>query len=270
MEYQIGDFSRISRLSIKTLRYYHECGILTPSSINEQSGYRSYNEASLERARVIEELRTLEFSIKEIKEILDNCTDDSEIIAYMNRKSGEIGQKIAKYEEVQQRIDIFLKNEEELKMKKVSDKVPEVAVKKVDDLLIASLRYKGRYNEIGKAFGSLMRSCGRYYNGVPFALYYDPEFKEVDADIEACVPVKKEVNTGEIKSRTLKGGRAVTAIHYGPYETIGDTYKAVIDYMNKNQLKSRIPSREIYLKGPGMIFPRSPKKFVTEIQMFVE
>ncbi|MEN8905119.1 MAG: MerR family DNA-binding transcriptional regulator, partial [Clostridiales bacterium] len=44
MKYQIGDFSKISRLSIKTLRYYHEIGLLCPVIVDKNTGYRYYNE----------------------------------------------------------------------------------------------------------------------------------------------------------------------------------------------------------------------------------
>jgi Transcriptional regulator, effector-binding domain/component len=71
----------------------------------------------------------------------------------------------------------------------------------------------------------------------------------------------------EIGSRVLKGGRVVSVIHKGPYETIGNAYKKLFGYINSNGLKVTGPSREIYLKGPGLILPRSPKKFITELQM---
>lgn len=63
MRYQIGDFSLISRLSIKTLRYYHECGLLEPSFVDSESGYRFYDQNCLERVRIINELKELGFSL---------------------------------------------------------------------------------------------------------------------------------------------------------------------------------------------------------------
>ena len=50
---------------------------------------------------------------------------------------------------------------------------------------------------------------------------------------------------------------------------MGDSYKVFFDYINGNGSKVLSPSREVYLKGPGIIIPRSPKKFITEIQILI-
>src|SRR4030042_3165281 len=101
MEYQIGDFSIISRLSIKTLRYYHECGILFPNRIDNITGYRYYDEKTLDKVRIITTLKNFDFSLKEIKEILDNYNEDSQIIEYIIKKQKEIKKKINDYQEVE-------------------------------------------------------------------------------------------------------------------------------------------------------------------------
>ena len=267
MPYQIGDFSKIARLSIKTLRYYHECGLLEPVAVDESSGYRYYSEKSLEKAKIITELKALDFSLPEIKAILDNYHDDAEIVDFLQHKAVEVAQKIRRYEAISDRLALLIKREEELKM---NNQHNDLVVKTIPDLLIASIRFKGQYSAVGPVFGKLMRACGRYYNGTPFCLYYDAEYQDTDADIEACVPVKQAVNTTEIASRLLTGGQALTKIHQGPYSSIGESYKALIDYLHTSSTKTVLPHREVYLKGPGLISPRSPKKFVTEIQMMME
>lgn len=267
MEYQIGDFSRISRLSVKTIRYYHEYGLLNPTTIDDESGYRYYDESCLERASVISELKALDFSLKEIKDILDNCSDDSEIVDYMIRKSDEIKQKMKKYEEIQIRMKSFIEQQKETK---ILNEDSRIVIKDLHDVLIASIRFKGRYDEAGKTFGRIFKACGRSSCGAPLSLYYQSEYMEDDADIESCVPVMKEINKEGINSRVLKGGRAITIIHRGPYETIGMTYKVITDYINKNNMHVKLPSREMYIKGPGVILPGNPRKFLTEIQMILE
>src|SRR5678815_2805499 len=64
--YSIGEFSTITGLSVKTLRFYHEKGILVPSSVDEATGYRSYNAGKIEKARIVMRLRAMEFSIEDI------------------------------------------------------------------------------------------------------------------------------------------------------------------------------------------------------------
>ncbi|MGB5289779.1 MAG: MerR family transcriptional regulator, partial [Ignavibacteriaceae bacterium] len=71
MKFSIGEFSKITSLSIKSLRLYHEKEILVPAEIDEFTGYRYYNEADCDRAKSIKILKDYEFSLSEIKEILD-------------------------------------------------------------------------------------------------------------------------------------------------------------------------------------------------------
>jgi len=267
MEYQIGDFSQISMLSVKTLRYYHEKGILIPTMVDEESGYRFYDEQLLGKARAIRLLRDLDFSIKEIKEIIESCDEDSDLVEFLQNKSVEIGEKIQRFKSIRKKMSSIIKQEEENKM---VNKSSEVIEKKLEDQLIASIRIKAKYAESAKYFGTIYRTCGRSIAGKLFNMYWDKGYVEGDADIEICLPVKKVINKGEIKSRILKGGRTLSVVHKGPYGSQGPAYKAIIDYMEKNNLNSAQPPREIYIKGPGMIFAGNPKNYLTEIQMVVE
>ena len=65
MSYNIGEFSQVTGLSVKTLRFYHENGILIPCSVDEATGYRFYDVSKVEKARVIMRLRQMEFSIED-------------------------------------------------------------------------------------------------------------------------------------------------------------------------------------------------------------
>jgi len=69
-EISIGGFARRSRLSVKALRLYDELGVLVPARVDEASGYRYYDVAQLEAARLVAMLRQLELPLAEIK----NCS----------------------------------------------------------------------------------------------------------------------------------------------------------------------------------------------------
>ncbi len=265
-KYQIGDFSRISGITVKTLRYYQEYGILNPSFVDETTGYRYYDESILEKAKIIHALKDLDFSLNEIKEILSNCEDDSEIVPYLNRKTKEISEKISKYNQMKKRLDNILKLENQ--MNKITQDTT-VKIVEIPDLLIATIRFQGKYEEVGAAFGKLFKGCGRYYAGSNFSLYHQAEFQEI-ADIEAGITVKKEIKKEGISCKTLKGGKALSTIHRGPYTTIGESYKRILDYKNQNNLKTVLPTRELYLKGPGMIFRGNARKYITEIQIMLD
>ena len=80
MKYSIGEFSKITSLSIKSLRIYHEKEILIPTEIDQFTSYRYYNESDVEKAKSIKILKDYDFSLSEIKEMLDSCNDESEIL----------------------------------------------------------------------------------------------------------------------------------------------------------------------------------------------
>ncbi|MBN1498963.1 MAG: MerR family transcriptional regulator [Spirochaetes bacterium] len=266
--YSIGEFSRLTELSVKTLRYYHNEHILEPDYIDNDSGYRYYRKASLEKAEMIKMLRQLEFSITEIREITDNFTDDSEILPFLISQREKIRLKSEEYLRIKNSLESIIENAQERKMKKFySDKIVE---KNTGDIIFAGFRYKGKYDEVGKAFAKTAKAAGRYISGSAMSLYYDGEYRENDADIEGGYPVKKDINNAEINCRILKGGKAVTVIHNGPYDTLSESYKKLFDYIQDHKLITKLPVREAYLKGPGMIFRGNPEKYVTEIQIMTE
>ena len=81
--YSIGEFSKVTGLSAKTLRFYHEKGILVPSLVDQATGYRSYDESKIEKARVILQLRAMEFSLEDIATVLGECADEADILNYL-------------------------------------------------------------------------------------------------------------------------------------------------------------------------------------------
>ena len=78
MKLQIKEFAGLTGVSVRTLHYYDEIGLLKPSFVDEQNGYRFYNEASLERMQEILFYRELDFSLKSIAEILASPNYDKQ------------------------------------------------------------------------------------------------------------------------------------------------------------------------------------------------
>ena len=268
MKFSIGDFSRITSLSIKTLRLYHEKEILIPSEVDEFTNYRYYNEYNVDLARTIKILKEYDFSLAEIKEIIDECSEESEMLEQLIKKRNEIENKITRYKGVSRSIELIIQKETESKMKNETEF--EVEEKEVETKLIAGYRMRGKYSDVGKAFGILARHLGKEINGKALNLYYDGEYKEDDADFEPCFPVRKGISTDKISIRELKGGKCVSLIHKGPYETLGESYKRIYSYVISKSYKTIIPSREIYIKGPGMIFKGNLNNYLTEIQYLIQ
>ena len=91
----VGDFSRITHLSVKTLRHYHEVGLLEPATVNPGTGYRYYSADQVPAAQVIRRLRDLEMPVGEVKAVLaaDDAADRNALIAaHLDRLEAELAQ----------------------------------------------------------------------------------------------------------------------------------------------------------------------------------
>lgn len=265
----IGEFSRLTGLSVKALRLYHERGLLTPGRVDESTGYRFYRLESLDKARTIAQLRTMTFSLDEIQNIIGECEDDAEIIEFLQTKAKDIARKMGHLENVASSIESVINNEKEALAMTQKNEF-EVEEKHQESLLVASERWKGAYNETGTHLAKLYKAYGRYTCGKPLSLYFDEEYVEEGADIESCVPVRKGSDKGDFCVRQLGGGKCISLIHKGPYSEISRSYETLMRYAKDNGIEIKLPSREIYRKGPGMIFKGNPQNYLTEIQFMIK
>ena len=264
--FSVGQFSKVTGLSIKTLRFYHEKGILIPTRIDDATGYRYYNAAAVERARVIVALREMEFSLEAIAEILKDTDDDSELVNRLEVQKVQIAQRMAREREIVRALDRIIADERAAReaLQAGGFRVEE---KSVPEVLIAGYRMRGKYSECGKGFAKVGRAVGRYIAGKAFCLYYDAEYKDEDADIETCFPVRKEVKAEGLSVRTLPAVRCLTLMHRGPYPQLGRSYERILRAAEERGCEVVLPTREVYVKGPGMIFRGNPKHYLTEIQL---
>lgn len=138
--------------------------------------------------------------------------------------------------------------------------------KTLEPLLIAGIRTRGKYSECDKLFSTLGRRVGRHISGPGMNLYYDEEYREEDADFESCFPIRKPIDVEGVDIRELPGGRCLSYLHHGPYETLCESYEKIFDHSQSIGMQIKYPIREIYIKGSGMIFRGNPKKYITEIQ----
>jgi len=269
MAFTIGEFSRMTGLTIKTLRFYHEKGVLIPTCTDPNSGYRYYTERQLDRARVVVQLRALEFSLEQIGEILAKCDDESDLLAQLERQKAAIVAKTQQYREIAKSLDRIIRTEREARMASQQSSFG-VEEKSLEPMLVAGVRMKGKYSDCGKGFAKIGRSFGRHIAGKPLMLHYDSEYKESDADFEACMPVGKAKEVDGISVRQIPGGRCISLMHKGPYDSLGRSYAKITSYIKERKFEILMPTREVYIKGPGMIFRGNPKNYLTEIQMLVK
>jgi len=267
MLFSIGEFSRVTGLTVKALRFYHEEGVLAPARIDAVSGYRYYAARQVEVARAVTLLRRLEFPVKEIRAILARQGDAEHVAEALARQKAALEEKIKQQKQAVQALREFIAAERQDPLMSLESSVQE---KELPPMLVAGIRTRGKYGDCGALFGKLCRGAAGAAAGPPMMLIYDQEFKENDADFEACVPLKKTKAIAGANVRELHGGKALTLIHKGPYSEVGPTYERLFKHAKEKGYRIATPCREVYLKGPGMIFRGNPKNYLTEIQIIVE
>ena len=181
---RIGDFSKLSRVTVKTLRYYDEMGLLHPVEVDPFTGYRYYEYNQLPRLHRILALRDLGFHLEEIARFLDEGLTSQQIHGMLLLRQAEIRQAMHDEEERLQRVASLLHQID------LEDNMSEYAVvmKAVEPIRIASVRGVVRLpSEQGSLWEELGATLGRNHVkpvGACFSLYHDKETKEFDWDIE--------------------------------------------------------------------------------------
>lgn len=264
--YSIGEFSQITGLTAKTLRFYHEKGILVPSSVDETTGYRFYDADKIEKARVIMRLRRMEFSIEDIAGVFRECDDDAHILEHLERQKNFLQQRIAEDRDIVRSLGEIIAKEKEARQLLEAGTFA-VEEKLVEPVLVAGIRMTGKYNDCGAVFARLGKLVGRHICGKPLCLFYDGEYREDDANFEPCFPIRKHIEAEGVSVHELPGGRCLSLMHRGPYDQLGRSYAKILKEVNERKTAIVLPTREVYVKGPGMIFKGNPKNYLTEIQI---
>lgn len=263
--YKISQFSKISGITIKALRYYDKENILEPTFRNEENQYRYYTEEDLKKAQLIKFLRTLNFSIMEIKDVLETANTKEDLTYILQEKIKIIEKNISKEKELIQQLNANLTTLDKVQ-KNTAYKIDTV---EIEEVLVASIRFTGKYQDLQTYVPTLYKAVKNNKTGHHFNCYYDEACVE-NADIELCLPIKKIIDDKNIFVKKLPKIKALRTRHYGSYEDLYLAYSALFEYVNGHGLDILIPSREVYIKGPGMIFKGNPANYVTEILLPLE
>ncbi len=264
--FKIGEFSKLSHVTVKTLRYYDRIGLLKPAEVDRFTNYRYYSAGQLPRLNRILALKGLGLSLDQIARLLDNDLTPEQMRGMLRLKQMEIQEQLDQEQARLARVEQRLRQiEQEETMPK-----QEVALKEIPSQAVASLRDTiPNYGHFDQLFGEIFAYLGQHRLnpiGPPAVIYHDEEFREQDADVEVVAPVAGPVPEGErVRGLELPGGEVASVVHEGSYDTIGGTYGQVMGWIEANDYCIAGPPREIYLKGPES--GDDPSTYVTEIQV---
>jgi DNA-binding transcriptional MerR regulator len=272
---KIGEFSRISGVTIITLRHYDQIGLLKPVHTDDSNGYRYYSMRQLPRLNRILALKDLGFTLEQIGPVLRENIAPEQIRGMLRLKQAEIEQRVAEEQSLLGRVEARLRQIESEEYMAGYD----VVLKTVDTMTIATTR------EVVPTIGEMATRCGAMFgalfqyvgqsglkpSGPPFAIYHCPGYTETDIDTESAVPLPNGSNPAPatvdgiaITPQSLEGGEMAATVHHGPYTGIPNAYAAIGAWIEANGYRIVGPPREIYLVGPHEGEP------VTEIQYPVQ
>lgn len=262
---KIGIFSKLSRISIRMLRYYDDQGLLAPVQIDPFTGYRYYSEEQLSTAERIASLRQMGFNLSEVKDLL--AEDRREVW----EETLERQRTILEGEEREARARLLLL-ENMLRQLRKDEKPMEypVTIKELPGRYVASVRRRianywheqELWNTLAEeTCGMNLQICDPCY---AMAVFHDKEHVEENPDVEIQMAVKGPYpDTDGVKFKTVPSSRIASATYKGPYEQTPEVTSAVAKWVRDSGYEFDGPSFFIYHVSPHET--KNPEEYVTEV-----
>lgn len=279
---KIGDLSKLSQVSVKTLRYYDEVGLLKPSQVDRFTGYRYYSIDQIPRLNRILAFKDLGLSLEQIGRLLDEDLPPAQIRGMLRMKQAEIQDQLQDEQSRLRRIEARLRQIE------LEDSMPtyDIVLKKVDPQKVISIRDTlptyGDQIHLWIELANYLIARKAKAAGPSITIYHDPEYRERDVELETATPVSAPLPESQrVKMSELPGiDLAATLIHKGRYENFGQSYAALASWIEANGYRITGPNREVYLLCAANVYDdptvfgefvtENPDEFLTEIQFPVE
>lgn len=263
---KIGDFSKLSRISIRMLRHYDEIGLLAPKSTDSFTGYRYYSEDQLPAAGQINSLKDMGFGLSAVREILKMYDDPKKLAEFLSVKQAEVK---AEAEEAARRL-LLLETAIKRLRKDGTAMSYNVTLKTLPERYVASVRQIiPAYDYEGRLWHVLMKETAplNMQDGEPcytLAIFHDAEYKETDVDVEVQKSVRGSYpNTEHVVFKTEPPVLIASATYKGGYDKIDGVSEAVANWVRENGYDFNGPSFNIDHVSPHET--QNPDEWVTEV-----
>ncbi|MED1411189.1 MULTISPECIES: MerR family transcriptional regulator [Bacillus] len=263
--FKIGDFSKLSSISIRMLRHYDKVELLQPEKVDEQSGYRYYSAAQLKKVNQIQTLKDMGFNIATIKEIVES--ENIEVIKsqFVNR-SAQIKEDMNNLEKQLRLLEDSMKTMRE----DVIEMNYHVSLKEIPERKVASVRkIIPSYNCEGDLWSILMQEINAKKISIvnpsySIAIFHDHEYKENDVDVEIQLNILDEhENTKDVKFKNIESTNVASITVNGSYEQMTAVNEAAAKWIETEGYELAGPMFNIYHVSPAM--ESDPSKWVTEV-----
>jgi DNA-binding transcriptional MerR regulator len=236
----IGEFARMSQLSVRTLRRYHRDGLLEPAAVDGLTGYRSYTTDQLPTAQVIRRLRDLDMPLPDVQAVLatsDVAARNEVIVAHLDRME----QQLSRTNEAVRSLRALLG---------APATASEIEYRSVPATTAATITGVVDAQDIGEWFAAAVDELrAAVPGGGPLGgLYADDLFEDERGEATLFVPVGAATEaTGRVRVTKLAPVELAIAVHRGPHTDIDRTYAALGAHVAERAIGVEGPLREIYV-----------------------
>lgn len=242
----IGDFSRASHLSVKTLRHYHEVGLLEPSEVDPDNGYRYYSDDQIPLAQVIRRLRGLQMPVAEVKSVLAAPDFDARsrlIVEHLDRLELELAQTRGAVGELR---DLLAPEAPHPIEYRTVDPTPAIGIEQTVDRDDIFAWWHGALGELH----ATLRAQSPIACGPAGGLYASEIFQHSRGQATVFIPTDGTSKPiGRVVSLLIPGAELAVTRHHGPLSDIDLTYGKLGAYVMKHEISVDGPLRENYLRG---------------------
>ncbi len=263
----IGEFSNICRVSTKTLRYYAEIGLIMPSEVNPENGYRYYSIDQLETMLFINRLKSYNFSLEEIKAILKSEElQDEKLYAALMKKKKEMQRQLQEFQKTLENLNGDISSLEQ--GKSIMSYLDDIDIQLVDVPMMYLLSVRKMVHEpdfaeeYGNCFGRLFRRIQAdklTVTAPPMVLFYSSEYTPFGLDTEFAMPVK-EYATG---TRDFCPGLCLKTVVHGSYSQLSSVYAKQREWAEREGYECTGALYEVYVTDPSQVADES--ELVTEV-----
>jgi DNA-binding transcriptional MerR regulator len=240
----IGDFSRATHLSVKTLRYYHREGVLEPLEIDESSGYRRYSVEQIPTAQVIHRFRDLGMPVEDVRRVIaapDPAARNALISRHLQRLEEELGRTQAAVASLRDLLD-HPATEWPVEHRRVPAMRVAAITENVETAQVGAW-YQGALGELY----ATVSAQGVAVSGVAGGVYADELFADERGSATVYLPVSGAVaELGRVRQRELPAVELAVVTHDGPDAGVDRAYGALASYVTRHALAVAGPIREFY------------------------
>ena len=243
----IGEFSRASHLSVKTLRHYHEVGLLEPSEVDPGNGYRYYAEDQIPLAQVIRRLRGLQMPVADVKSVLaapDPEARNRLIVAHLDRLEGDLARTRSAVLDLRGLLERPIT--ERAVEHRTAPATAAIAIQATvdrDDLLAW---WQGALGELHAALGAQ----GLEPAGPPAGIYASEIFQHSRGDATVYIPTDGPIRAiGRVESLVVPPAELAIMLHHGSLADMDLTYGELGAHVMRHEISVEGPLREHYPIG---------------------